>query len=114
MPELKPCPECGDGDFLLVVKNLPSEEWSVYCGCGHNGMLYKTRAEAIEAHNSLPRALRFTSDPPKVAGWYWLRDLNFPEESCIVCISNQQSERLCEKGAIPFTEYAGPIPTPLD
>lgn len=55
MPELKPCPECGDDECLIVIQELPSEEWSVHCGCGHAGRYCASEEEAIKAHNALPR-----------------------------------------------------------
>ena len=55
MPELKPCPDCGDAECLVVVQSLPSEEFSVHCGCGHTGRYCATEAESIAAWNALPR-----------------------------------------------------------
>ena len=74
MPEvILPCPECGDDECLIVLKQYPSEEWSVHCGCGHAGRYCATEEDAIKAHNALPRALTWTHEPPKVAGKYWWR-----------------------------------------
>lgn len=56
MPEvILPCPECGDDECLIVIQELPSEEWSVHCGCGHAGRYCATEEESIKAHNALPR-----------------------------------------------------------
>lgn len=56
MPEvILPCPECGDDECLIVIKELPSEEWSVHCGCGHAGRYCASEEDAIKAHNALPR-----------------------------------------------------------
>lgn len=56
MPEvILPCPDCGDDEFLIVIQELPSEEWSVHCGCGHAGRYCATEEDAIKAHNALPR-----------------------------------------------------------
>ncbi|WP_297891380.1 hypothetical protein [uncultured Desulfovibrio sp.] len=55
MPEIMPCPECGDDECLIVVHELPSEEWSVHCGCGHAGRYCASEEDAIKAHNALPR-----------------------------------------------------------
>lgn len=55
MAELKQCPECGDDECLIVIQELPSEEWSVHCGCGHAGRYCASEEEAIKAHNALPR-----------------------------------------------------------
>ena len=115
MPEvILPCPECGDDECLIVIQELPSEEWSVHCGCGHAGRYCATEEESIKAHNALPRALRWTHEPPKVAGPFFLRDTRHKEEAGIVHISSQQVTRLADKGPSPFIQYAGPIPSPID
>ena len=117
---MKPCPECGDGDCLLVVKNLPSEEWSVYCGCGHNGRLYKTRVEAIEAHNALPRALRWTTEPPSVAGWYWWDNGSVQSLARVRVVDGKlyMTDYGCRDIKIHDCDlverWAGPIPAPVE
>ena len=113
-----PCPACG-GDCLIVAKNYPSGKWHTYCDCGQIGRLYPTREEAIKAHNALPRALRWTHEPPKVAGKYWWR----PSGKKIGRIRDM----FVRNGEVGFLdhndrfikdtgdgEWAGPIPAPID
>lgn len=120
MPELKPlpCPECGG-----VVYCMPSETWSVHCGCGHAGRYCTSEEEAIKAHNALPRALRWTTEPPKVAGWYWWRLSRLNIQHCVEVYGSEDGLRVgsgeswrepsisVESDAF---EWAGPIPRPLD
>ena len=77
MPEvILPCPHCRTDRYLSVqsFKALKFMLFRVICnGCGVSGPAGDTRKSAIEAHNALPRALRWTHEPPKVAGWYWWR-----------------------------------------
>ena len=66
MPEvILPCPACGKTklgvfDYFMVCKN-----------CGVQGPTACNVGEVIPPWNALPRALRWTHEPPKVAGWYW-------------------------------------------
>ena len=98
-------------------------------------------AAAIAAWNSLPRrpdyndvdcagcperrrsALRWTHEPPKVAGWYWCRasTLNMPR--CVEVYGGWEqlmfgSKRDDFNPQMPVTregfEWAGPIPEPLE
>lgn len=80
MPEeltLLPCPACDS-----PVKLTGGDEWynlhdfwitceNNECGCCRVGDT--VREECIERWNTLPRALTFTNEPPKVPGYYWLR-----------------------------------------
>jgi hypothetical protein len=74
--------------------------------CGQN--------EIVAAWNALPRSLRWTTEPPKVAGGYYTRDIRHKDDAGIIHISSQQAERLSAKGPCEFIQYAGPIPAPLD
>ena len=122
MPEvILPCPDCG-GDCLIVAKNYPSGKWHTYCDCGHIGRLYPTRKEAIKAHNALPRALTWTHEPPKVAGWYWRKETAADRAHVFHFTGNWEdygehweSDRVCQ---LPLNLngnlWAGPISTPID
>lgn len=87
MPELKPCPICSS----LSVGLCPGEDEitheiynQAFCtSCGVSGpRVFADEISAIAAWNSLPRALTWTTDPPKVAGWYWWRWAKFQEPMC--------------------------------
>ncbi len=124
MPEvILPCPECGDDECIIVVQEFGSGEWSVHCGCGHAGRYCATEKEAIKAHNALPRALRWTHEPPKVAGWYWCRlsRLNMPR--CVEVYGSEDGLRFGsgDNWREPSMsvesegfEWAGPIPLPVE
>ncbi|GAB1253805.1 hypothetical protein Defa_12920 [Desulfovibrio sp. TH_2024_36128] len=59
----------------------------------------------------MPSALRWTHEPPKVAGWYWWRDVSHKGEATIQYMSQSQVERL---KTYPGEEWAGPILTPRE
>ena len=123
MPEvILPCPDCG-GDCLIVAKNYPSGKWHTYCDCGHIGRFYPTRKEAIKAHNTLPRALTWTHEPPKVAGWYWSRVSKLYQPRLVEVYDSEDGLRFgsgdswqepsmsVESGGF---EWAGPIAPPVE
>ena len=145
MPELKPCPACG-GSRLTVRSYMPQnfrldDKYYVRCKCKTSGPYCDTEAAAIAAWNSLPRRpdyndvdcagcperrrglLTWTTEPPKVPGWYWCRlsKLNMPR-----CVEVYGSE-----GGLRFGsgdswrepsmsvesegfEWAGPIAPPVE
>lgn len=127
MPELKPCPICSS----LSVGLCPGEDEitheiynQAFCtSCGVSGpRVFADEISAIAAWNS-PRALTWTTEPPKVAGWYWCRpsELNMPR--CVEVYGAREqlmfgSKRDDFNPQVPVTkegfEWAGPIPTPLE
>ena len=120
MPEvILPCHECGDDGCLIVIQGLPSEEWSVHCGCGHAGRYCATEEDAIKAHNAMHRALTWTTEPPKVAGKYWwrpvgkklghIRDMFVRSGEIGFLDMNNRFIKDIDDG-----EWAGPIPPPID
>ena len=113
MPEvILPCPACG-GDCLIVAKNYPSGKWHTYCDCGHIGRFYPTREDAIKAHNDLPRALTWTHEPPKVAGWYFLKMSS--GTISMVYLSGQDIKDKDWHGCIgQWVAIAGPIAPPVE
>lgn len=81
MPEeltLLPCPAC-NREAVFIDEYMDSAGkvsiiWSV--GCKKCELLtgrYRTRKQAADAWNALPRALEWTNEPPKVPGWYWFK-----------------------------------------
>ena len=98
MPEvILPCPACGSASVQLMTSYSPwfTQAFHVLCiDCQMQGPIACSQREedaidiqdleclagstgfeaaAISAWNSLPRALTWTNEPPKVAGWYWCR-----------------------------------------
>lgn len=108
MPEvtLLPCPACGNPDAVVSVTTRAA----VYCPmCGMCGPCSpKVDAEyAIRQWNSIPRALEWTDEPPKVPGWYWCRDENDKENARII-FPNIRKTKWRDK------QWAGPIPEPKE
>ena len=70
MPELKPlpCPYCGTEE--IEVWDGPANFMECQY-CHMTGPHAPSESSAIGLWNSLPSALTWTTDPPKVAGWYW-------------------------------------------
>ena len=61
---------------------------------------------------TLPRALEWTDEPPKVPGMYWNRSKNYPNEMCIINVSKYRIEQLGRMGCSQYELWAGPIPEP--
>ncbi len=111
MGELKllPCPLCGEIPLVNPVT-------------GHI-LCCKIVADDIYAWSALPRALTWTTEPPKVAGWYWCRmsRLNMPR--CVEVYGSEDGLRFGsgESWREPSTsvedpdfQWAGPIPEPKE
>ena len=116
MPELKPCPACGSVESIIHMSFIAGKTiWFVECdddNCAHHGKACFTEAAAIAAWNSPPRALTWTTEPPKVAGWY-LRRHNIAGRWSEADVMN--FTRLSVKNSIirsAMIQWAGPIPTP--
>lgn len=146
MPEeLKPCPICGENMNLMVMKNNHpiAADKPYYIQCG-NGCLCAgptasaTADAAITAWNALPRAphitpndadckgcperrpgLAWTTEPPKVPGWYWQRVAGNERSCTMAWITIEDKKLRCESvwGNRQLTrfkgfEWGGPIPRP--
>ena len=111
MQELKPlpCPLCG------------SKEPKVNRGCGVVTCC-EISVEDVAAWNALPRALRWTHEPPKVAGWYWRKETVADRAHVFHFTGNWEdygehweSDRVCQ---LPLNLngnlWAGPISAPID
>lgn len=67
-----PCPACGKDRADPAHRH--HEQYSVICpDCYMLGPSCETQQAAIAAWNALPRALPWTNETPRVAGWYWWR-----------------------------------------
>lgn len=102
MPEkLKPCPACG------ARRNVDIIPGQVVCwDCLCRGSSRHRTDDAVKQWNALPRRLRWTKEPPKEPGWYWVRDygkrIHIVDVGCDMTEYEPQSHR----------EWAGPIPEP--
>ncbi|MDY0204809.1 MAG: Lar family restriction alleviation protein [Desulfovibrio desulfuricans] len=140
MPELKPCPFCGAQPTLRENIYYGSGEYlaSINCPCinGDVAESYFLRSgetqkqatnKSIAAWNTrtepLPRALTWTTEPPKVAGWYWCRPSTLNMPRCVEVYGAWEqlmfgSKRDDYNPQMPVTregfEWAGPIPMPLE
>lgn len=125
MPEvILPCPACGgiahsedghDGHHLVY--------WVECSACEMNGPMLRTNADAaISAWNALPRSLRWTHEPPKVAGWYWRKETAADRAHVFHFTGNWEdygehweSDRVCQ---LPLNLngnlWAGPIAPPVE
>ena len=114
MPEvILPCPACGSVDCECLFAE--DEMYSVDCvDCSMRAPAERNPDSAISAWNTLPRALRWTHELPKVTGTFFVRDIRYKEEAGLVYISSQQAARLLDKGPSPFIQYAGPISPPIE
>ena len=120
MPEeltLLPCPACGASD---VVMRVDTRAYGFCTACGMCGTCApKVDAEyAIRQWNSIPRALEWTDEPPKVPGWYWWRTSKGQNVNTIQVWSRSGVLGHCFDTEFITTldrgEWAGPIPTPLE
>ena len=111
MPELKPCPACGDTPIVNA------DSGHVIC-C-------KIVVDDAAAWNSLPRRpdyndvdcagcperrrgyLTWTTEPPKDDGWYWVRCTAADDFPIIKHVAQRDAT-----AALLKREWAGPIPEP--
>ena len=131
MPEqLKPCPACGSDNVECLVCTINADEkqdvhFHIVCGaCYTSGPIADNGKIAADKWNSLPRrpdyndvdcagcperrhnALTWTTDPPKVPGWYW----HYMPPAFGTVIEFFDPE-ISDAGR---GEWAGPIPEPLE
>ena len=99
--ELKPCPACG------ARRNVDIIPGQVVCwDCLCRGSSRHRTDDAVKQWNALPRRLRWTKEPPKDPGWYWIRD--YGKRIHIVDVGCDMTEYEPQ----PYREWAGPIPEP--
>ncbi|GAB1254499.1 Lar family restriction alleviation protein [Desulfovibrio falkowii] len=120
MPELKPCPACGNVESIIHMSFIAGKTiWFVECdddNCAHHGKACFTEAAAIAAWNSPPRALTWTAEPPNVPGWYWFSVCNGHAVCILVCADGKAklAKDHFTDAELLGGEWAGPIPTPLE
>ncbi len=117
-----PCPACGSRECESVVCTISADEhqslhYNVECdGCYASGPVLDRESDAIAAWNSLPRALRWTNEPPRVAGWYWF-SIGKRHAVCLLVCADGKAKLAKDH----FTdadmlggEWAGPIAPPVE
>ena len=122
MPEqLKPCPACGSVNCRLIEREMSAYVVCDFKGCWMSGPIKEYADSAIAAWNQLPRALTWTTEPPKVAGWYFQRTLGEDKTINVAYVYSGLSGLYCKCGCRNTTlkcwigfEWAGPIPEPLE
>ncbi len=147
MPEvILPCPFCGmkynEKAVMLVLEPCDTDGYFVQClDCGACGPVgypeeydhydsdavqkaeEEAKAKALDLWaNIKPRALRWTHEPPKVAGWYWYQldghaaeprkiDSSFDGEEYLGVRDGWYVNRITKK---PHVKWAGPIAPPIE
>lgn len=123
--ELKPCPMCGRNielHYVLRESDHPNDDDllearpSCHCplslkesaGYGEEEEQENARIRIIEYWNKLSLPPRWTNEPPKEPGWYWIRD--YGKRIHIVDVGCDMTEYEPQ----PYREWAGPIPQPED
>ena len=128
MPEvILPCPACGSTDCECLVCTINADEsqtihFHMACNkCFTSGPIADDAESAKKLWDSLPRALRWAHEPPKVAGWYFQRAMGKEKTQRIAFVSATLSGLHCKCGCssrplahwVEF-EWAGPISPPID
>lgn len=142
MPEvILPCPACGSTDCECLVCTINADEsqtihFHMACNkCFTSGPIADDAESAKKLWDSMPRALPWTNEPPKVAGFFFAEsslddcskkitpiEVFSPDHwrhsdwekkhgklSCLLCLGGF--------GVCPVSRYsrfAGPIPSPID
>lgn len=139
MPEvILPCPFCGmkynEKAVMLVLEPCDTDGYFVQClDCGACGPVgypeeydhydsdavqkaeEEAKAKALDLWaNIKPRALRWTHEPPKVAGRFWWRDDRHPNEADILKVTQTTLEWFQHNRLCPHEQFAGPIPEPKE
>lgn len=107
---LEPCPnlECPGSEPVIDQhpQILTSKAVRVIClGCQTCGPLRNTESEARRLWNLLPRAPRWTSEPPTAPGWYWMKTSEDSGHAMMI-------EYATSRPNPPEYRFAGPIPQP--
>ena len=118
MPELKPCPAWAcQGE--LVESKQDGDSFYIECTeCGMRGPVEPDPYHAQQSWNWLPRALTWTHEPPKVAGWYWWRTSKGQNVNTIQIWSRSGVLGYCFDTEfitdLNRGEWAGPIAPPIE
>lgn len=82
--------------------------------CDACGPSCATKDEACIKWNSIPRPLKWSSEPPTEIGWYWNRTHRFPEEASILFLTRDKVNTIQKYRRGAADEWAGPILAPID
>ena len=123
MPEvILPCPTNGCAGIGKIYHSPDQLYVTMLCvTCGLSTGYVINPEEAIARWNKLPRAPRWTHEPPKVAGWYFQRTTGEDKTINIAYVYSGLAGLYCKCGCrntplkcwIGF-EWAGPISPPID
>lgn len=125
--KLLPCfnPECGCKEAIIHMAVITKKNmWFVECtkdACSMHGPAKFTKEEAIKEWNALPRALTWTTEPPKVTGFFWAIPKNVVQYWTVIKVIDKNGTLLACPAGNPFAHdlsnfrfWAGPIPEPKD
>lgn len=108
------CPFCGknSGDITIIKDKF--DEYAVVCiSCGCQGPVALTEEKATLYWNDLPRRWQWSSDIPKVSGYYFVREKD-SSDNCILYFSSlgnfflNGNRKINLNNLIDF-EFLGPI-----
>ena len=114
--KMLPCPACGSENLGNPTQSSAQKELGFFyvwcCDCGTCGPQGDEPEPTIHGWNALPRALRWTKEPPKKPGRYWTRPIGFPEESKLLLEVFDYDLVMPEWNTDCL--WAGPIPEPQE
>lgn len=116
MPELKPCPNPKCMGKAPIIK----EGARIDIVCPNCLLALPAPLGSLEwlvdQWNALPRALTWTTEPPKVPGWYWFSVCKGHAVCILVCADGKAklAKDHFTDAELLGGEWAGPIPTPLE
>lgn len=119
---LLPCPLCQatahveyhNGYLRVICEGEPG------CPFRMGGKRFVFTDECYDWWNALPRALEWTTEPPKVPGWYWFKNEYGIRIARIKHDSRKMNELYAVIGGVgnwmsmQNGQWAGPIPEPRE
>lgn len=107
------CPFCGKHGSDILISEFLLGMGSCYCpSCNMQGPIASTEEKAVSYWNDMPRRLLWTSDIPKIHGYYFIREKN-SRDNQIFYFSNRGyflngDIKIDQNDLIDF-EFLGPI-----
>lgn len=112
MPQvILPCPASMNDAELLKLKH----RFDDVCQSSTTPELFelcRAGSHLVDSIRTLPRALTGTHEPPKVAGWYWVRQQG--ESFDLIQHYNQNDIDAGFDNEIRLKQWAGPIAPPVE
>ncbi len=105
---LLPCPFCGNANIRTTVKK--DAVW-----CDNEECPNRRNTCSLAVWDTLPRALRWSAEPPVIAGDYYMRsrmDASEPWNKPFVV--SFPEDYLTKLEVSPLWQYAGPIAPPVE